>query len=213
MGKVFFSVTMSLDGFIAPESRGDDVGDQRWLSQWMELQSYVFKTRFFRESLALGEGGEVGDDDRILEETFRRTGASVMGKRMFDGGARHWPEEAPFHTPVFVLTREVRPPWERKGGTTFHFVNDGIESALRQARAAASGKDVRIAGGAHTIREYLNAGLVDELHIALAPVLLGSGTALFDRIDRDTLGLELGHVVASSAVTHLRYSVRRRESA
>jgi dihydrofolate reductase len=101
----------------------------------------------------------------------------------------------------------VRPAWERKGGTTFHFVNDGIENALARAREVANGKDIRIAGGAHTIGEYLNAGLVDEFHIALAPVLLGYGTPLFSRIDTDKLGLELRETVPSSKVTHLRYAV------
>ncbi len=90
-----------------------------------------------------------------MEAILKRTGASIMGKRMFEEGERNWPEEAPFHTPVFVLTKEVRNPWERKGGTTFHFVNDGIESALRQARDVARGKDIRIAGGAHLVRQYL----------------------------------------------------------
>src|SRR5229473_8345313 len=146
----------------------------------MELQNYVFQQRFFRENLKLGDGGETGRDNSILEETYNRTGVSIMGKRMFDGGEQSWPEEAPFHTPVFVLTREVRTPWERKGGTTFHFVNDGIESALRQARDVARGKDIRIAGGAHLVRQYLNAGLVDEFSIALAPVFLGDGLRLFD---------------------------------
>lgn len=209
MSKVFFSVTMSLDGFIAPESRGDDLGDKQWLAQWMELQRYVFAQKFFRESLKLGEGGETGDDNRILEEVFARTGVTIMGKRMFDGGERHWPEEAPFHTPVFVVTRQVRAPWERKGGTTFHFVNDGIESALRHAREVAGGKDIRIGGGAHTIREYLNAGLIDEFHIALSPVLFRNGARLFDRID-ENISLELVRSVPSPTVTHLFYRVGRK---
>ena len=130
-GKVFFSVSMSLDGFIAPESLGDLMGQQ-----WMELQQWIFPQRFIRENLKLGEGGEEGRDNEIARETFERTGASVMGKRMFDLGEQAWPEEAPFHTPVFVVTHEKRDPWERPGGTTFHFVNDGIETALDQARAA-----------------------------------------------------------------------------
>jgi dihydrofolate reductase len=210
MSKVFFSVTMSLDGFIAPESRGDDVGDKRWLSQWMELQKYVFEQKFFRETQHLGEGGLTGEDNRILEETFQRTGVTIIGKRMFDGGERWWNEEAPFHTPVFVVTRQVRAPWERKGGTTFYFVNDGIESALRQARSVANGRDIRIGGGAHTIRQYLNAGLIDEFHIALAPVFLGGGTALFDRIDLSRLSLEIVDTIPSPLVTHLKYAVRRK---
>jgi len=142
--KVFFSVTMSLDGFIAPEERTDDPDVQRWMAQWMELQQWIFPQRFFRENLKLGEGGEEGRDNDIVRETFERTGASVMGKRMFDLGEQAWPEEAPFHTPVFVVTHEPRDPWERPGGTTFFFVNDGIETALDQAREAAGDRDVRI---------------------------------------------------------------------
>jgi dihydrofolate reductase len=208
MSKVFFSVTMSLDGFIAPESRGDDEGDQRWSAQWMELQSYVFKQQFFLDNLKLGGTGLTGDDNRILMETFERTGTSIMGKRMFDGGERHWPEEAPFHTPVFVLTRQKREPWQRPGGTTFHFVNDGIRTALARAREVTGERDIRIAGGAHTIREYLDAGLVDEFDITLAPVFLGSGIRLFDRVPSERLGLEIVRAVHSPLVTHLRYSVR-----
>jgi dihydrofolate reductase len=118
-GKVFFSVTMSLDGFIAPESLEYLMGQQ-----WMELQQWLFPQRFLRENLKLGEGGEEGRDNDIVRETFGRTGASVMGKRMFDAGEQAWPEEAPFHTPVFVVTHTKRDPWERPGGTTFHFVNE-----------------------------------------------------------------------------------------
>jgi dihydrofolate reductase len=135
MGKVFFSVGMSLDGFMAPEgmdmAHADDPTDKDWLGQWTKLQGWMFEQRFFRETLEFGEGGETGEDNRLLEETFGRTGANIMGKRMFDGGERFRPEEAPFHTAVFVLTSQVRGPWECPGGTTFDFVNDGIESALR----------------------------------------------------------------------------------
>ena len=151
-GTVFFSVSMSLDGFIAPASLGELMG-----RQWRELQQWIFPQRFFRENLKLGEGGEEGRDNDILRATFARTGASVMGKRMFDAGEQAWPEEAPFHTPVFVVTHEERDPWERLGGTTFHFVNDGIEPALDQARAAAGDRGVRIANGGATIHEYVNA--------------------------------------------------------
>src|ERR1700710_1396103 len=119
-GKVFFSVSMSLDGFIAPASLGELMGQQQWL----------FPLRFFRENLKLGEGGEEGRDNDIARATFERTGASVMGKRMFDAGEQGWPADAPFHTAVFVVTHTPREPWERLGGTTFHFVNDGIETAL-----------------------------------------------------------------------------------
>src|SRR5258708_631421 len=176
-GKVFFSVSMSLDGFIAPESPEELMGQQ-----WMELQQWIFPTRFFRENLTLGEGGEEGLDNDIARATFERTGASVMGKRMFDAGERMWPEKAPFHTPVFVVTHEKRDPWERPGGTTFHFVNDGIESALDQAREAAGDRDIRIAGGVATILEDVNAGLIDESTIALSPVLFASGIRLSEGV-------------------------------
>jgi dihydrofolate reductase len=204
-GKVFFSVTMSLDGFIAPASLGELMGQQ-----WRELQQWIFPTRFFRENLKLGEGGEDGVDDDVARATYERTGASVMGKRMFDAGERMWPEEAPFHTPVFVVTHEKRDPWERPGGTTFHFVNDGIEAALEQARATAGERDVRIAGGGATILEHLNAGLVDEFTLALSPVLFGSGVRLFEGVDAGRLALEQVRVQPSPRATHLTYAVRRR---
>lgn len=183
--KVFFSVSMSLDGFIAPESLGDLMGPQ-----WMELQQWVFPLRFFRENLHLGEGGEEGRDNDIATETFERTGASVMGRRMFDAGEHAWPAEAPFHTPVFVVTHEKRDPWQRPGGTTFHFVNDGIQAALDQARETAGDRDVRIAGGGATILQFVNAGLVDEFSIALSPVLFGSGIRLFEGVDAARVALE-----------------------
>jgi dihydrofolate reductase len=204
-GTVFFSVSMSLDGFIAPESSEELMG-----RQWMELQRWIFPTRFFRENLTIGKGGEEGRDNDIVRETFERTGASVMGKRMFDAGERMWPEEAPFHTPVFVVTHEKRDPWERPGGTTFHFVNDGIEPALEQAREAAGDRDVRIAGGGETILEYVNAGLVDEFSIALSPVLFGSGIRLFEGVDAGRVALEPVRSEASSRVTHLTYVVHPR---
>ena len=204
-GKVFFSVSMSLDGFIAPESLSELMGQQ-----WMELQAWVFQTRFLQENLKLGEGGEEGLDNDIVRATFERTGASVMGKRMFDAGERMWPEEAPFHTPVFVVTHEKREPWERPGGTVFHFVNDGIKSALDQAREAAGDRDVRIAGGGATILEYLNAGLIDEFSIALSPVLFGSGIRLFEGVDARRVALELVRTEPSPRVSHLTYAVRKR---
>src|SRR5260221_14414345 len=126
-GKVFFSVSMSLDGFIAPGSLGELMGQQ-----WMELQQWLFPQRFFRENLKLGERGEEGRDNDIAREAFERTGVSVMGRRMFDLGDHSGPEEAPFHTPVLVMTHEKRDLWERPGWTTFHFVTDGIETALNE---------------------------------------------------------------------------------
>ncbi|KAA2267115.1 dihydrofolate reductase [Solihabitans fulvus] len=219
-GKVFFSVTMSLDGFMAPEAvpvedvfspKGQhDPRAQRWLAKWSELQAWVFPQRWFRESAKLGEGGEEGLDNDFVRATYERTGVSVMGKRMFEAGELAWPEEAPFHTPVFVVTHTRRDPWERPGGTTFHFVNDGIESALLKAREAAGDRDVRIAGGAETIQQYLDAGLVDEFVVTLAPVLFGTGIRLFDRVDPDRLALEQTRVEASSRVTHLTYTTAKR---
>jgi dihydrofolate reductase len=204
-GKVFFSVSMSLDGFIAPESPEELMGQQ-----WMELQRWLFPLRFFRENLRLGEGGEEGRDNDIARETFERTGASVMGRRMFDAGERAWPEEAPFHTPVYVVTHEKRAPWERPGGTTFHFVNDGIAVALDQAREAAGDRDVRIAGGGAAILQYVNAGLVDEFSIALSPVLFGSGVRLFEGVDAARVALAQTRAEPTQRVTHLTYTVRER---
>ena len=203
MSKVFFSVTMSLDGFIAPDWRSDE----QWFRQWTQLQQYAFHQSFVRRILKLGDGGESGVDNDILEQTFDRTGATIIGKRMFDAGENQWPEEAPFHTPVFVLTRKVREPWPRLGGTTFHFVNDGIESALQQARQAAGDRDVRIGGGAQTIQQFLNAGMIDEFQLTVSPVLLHAGIRLFERIDMDRLQLTQIGAVASPRVTHLRYRV------
>jgi dihydrofolate reductase len=178
--------------------------------QWMELQGWLFPLRTIRENLKLGEGGEEGRDDDIVRQTFERTGASVMGKRMFDAGERMWPEEAPFHTPVFVVTHEQRDPWERPGGTTFHFVDDGVGSALDQAREAAGDRDVRLAGGGATIVEYLDAGLVDEFSVAVSPVLFGSGIRLFDGVDASRIAIEQVCSETSSRVTHLTYAVHPR---
>ncbi|WP_239158175.1 hypothetical protein [Streptomyces sp. SID13726] len=146
-GKVFFSVTVSLDGFMAPEAvpvetlfSSDGQDDPRvryWMASWSRLQAWAFPQRWFRENLGLGQGGEEGLDNDIARTTHERTGASIMGRRMFDAGERAWPREAPFHTPVFVLTHTPRDPWPRPGGTTFHFVTDGIKSA-RWARSASS---------------------------------------------------------------------------
>ena len=204
-GKVFFSVSMSLDGYIAPESPEELMGQQ-----WMELQQWIFPTRFLRENLKLGVGGEEGRDNDIARQTFERTGASVMGKRMFDAGEHAWPEDAPFHTPVFVVTHEKRDPWERPGGTTFHFVNDGIESALDRAREAAAPRDIRIAGGGATILEYVNAGLIDEFSIALSPVLFGAGIRLFEGVDAGRVALEPVRSEPTQRATHLTYAVRER---
>lgn len=178
--------------------------------QWTELQQWLLRTRVLRERLNFGDGGEEGRDDDIARDTFARTGASVMGRRMFDLGERSWPEEAPFRTPVFVLTHERRDPWERPGGTTFHFVDDEIGTVLERARGAAGGRDVRIAGGAATILQFVNAGLVDEFSVALAPVLFGSGTRLFEGVDAGRVALEPVRAEPTERVTHLTYAIRER---
>ena len=206
MSKVFFSVGMSLDGFIAGLNRGpkNPLGDHG-----LELHEWAFRQRAFRESHKFGEGGETGADNEVIKAILKRTGVTIIGKRMFEEGEQSWPEEAPFHTPVFVLTKQRRTPWERKGGTTFHFVNDGIESALRQARAAAKNKDVRIGGGTNAILQYLNAGLIDEFTLSLAPFFLGDGLRLFDRVDNRKISVDIVDAIRSPMVTHLTYAVRR----
>ena len=212
-GTVFFAVSMSLDGFIAPAGmdleHADDPSYLDWENQWAELQSWVFPQRFFRENLGLGEGGETGADNDMARGIFERTGATILGKRMFDGGELFWPDEAPFHTPVFVVTHTERTPWERPGGTTFHFVNDGIESALARARAASGDRDIRIGGGADLIQQYLRAGLVDEFTVSIAPVVLGAGIRLFDTLAFGQVGLRVMDTVPSPRVTHVRYAVGR----
>ena len=211
MSKVFFMVGMSLDGYMAPEgmelAHADDPDYLGWAGLWHQLQEWAFDQKFFRENLGLGEGGDTGRDNRLMEEIYGRTGASIMGKRMFEGGERFWPEEAPFHTPVFVHTHEERAPWERPGGTTFHFVDDDPEPVLRRAREAAGERDVRVAGGADVIQQYLRAGLVDEFFIQLAPVFLGGGIRLFDQVAPGSPALDLVDTFHSPRVTHLRFKV------
>lgn len=207
MSKAFVSMGISLDGYVAGPNRSlQNMGGDGWGS----LHEWIIGQRVFREKLKLGEGGETGADNRFLEAIFDRIGANVMGKRMFEEGERAWPEEAPFHTQVFVLTHEVRAPWERKGGTTFHFVNDGIETALRRAREAAGEKDVRISGGGATVLQYLNAGLVDELLLSLAPTFLGGGVRLFEGIDKNAVDVSIMEVVSSPKVTQLRYALKKK---
>lgn len=207
MSKVFVSMGMSLDGFIAGPNRGpaNPLGDRGpTIHQW------VFQQRAFRESHGLGEGGETGADNAFVEATIARIGANIMGKRMFDEGETNWPEDAPFHTPVFVVSHQPRRPWVRKGGTTFYFVTEGIDAALRNAREVAGAKDVRISGGAHLVVQYLNARLVDELSLSIAPIVMGEGLRLFDGIDRTKMSLELVETIPSKQVTHLRYAISKR---
>lgn len=206
MTKVFFDVAMSLDGYIAGPNRGpkNPLGDGG-----VDMHTWMFNTATFREILHLGEGGGTGGDDDLVKRVFARAGAHVMGRHMFEEGEVSWPEDAPFHSPVFVLTHDKRAPWERKGGTTFYFVTDGIESALEQAKAAAKGKDVRISGGAYTIKEYIQAGLIDEFTLHIAPMLLGEGVRLLDRFSRDKLKIEQMEATGSELVTHISYRVVR----
>jgi dihydrofolate reductase len=141
----------------------------------------------------------------MLRHTMERAGANIMGKRMFEQGEASWPEEAPFHTPVYVLTHEKREPWVRPGGTTFFFVNDGPECALELARKSAGTRDIRISGGANVIQQFLNMGVVDELEIALAPVIFGRGQRLFDNTREPVPKFRIDRVVDTPAATHLRY--------
>jgi dihydrofolate reductase len=200
MGKVHVDITVTLDGFIAGRNDGLELPlgeDGERIHEW------VYGLSAWREPHGL-EGGETNRDSEVLEEGVVRTGAIVLGKRMYDN-ADGWGEEPPFHKPVFVLTHEAREPEEKQGGTTFTYVTDGIESALEQAKAAAGDKDVAIGGGANTVQQYLHAGLVDELQLHVAPVLLGGGVRLLDGLGR--MELETVRVIDSPAVTHLQYRV------
>ena len=162
--------------------------------------------------------GSTGPDNDFAAKSFENIGAWIMGRNMFAPSRGPWADEAwkgwwgddpPYHTPVFVLTHHPREPLVKQGGTTFHFVTDGIESALEQARAAAGGKDVAVAGGASAVRQYLSAGVLDELQLHVVPVLLGDGERLFDDVGGAALGLECVETVAAPGVTHLTYRITR----
>lgn len=141
----------------------------------------------------------------MLRHTLERSGANIMGKRMFEQGERSWPEEAPFRTPVYVLTHQKREPWIRPGGTTFYFVNDGPASALEKAWASAASRDIRISGGADVIQQYLNMGVVEELEIGLAPILFGGGRRLFENPGETWPQFRVEKVLETPDATHLRY--------
>lgn len=209
MTKIFVNVGLSLDGYMAPEGmtleNWDNPGYKDWAAKWGALMGWILEQQYFRENLKMGPGGETGPVNDLLRHTMTRSGANILGKRMFDAGAISWPEEAPFHTDVYVLTHEKRDPWVRPGGTTFYFVNDGIESALAQARVSAGERDIRISGGPDVIQQYLNAGVVDELEIALVPVLFRGGRRLFENLGDGVPGYKIDHVFPSPAATHLRY--------
>lgn len=176
-----------------------------------ELMEWFFPTRTWRAMQGL-EGGETGIDDGFAAEGMRVPGAWILGRNMFGPVRGAWPderwkgwwgEEPPYRVPVFVLTHHARAPIAMKGGTEFRFVTDGIQAALAQARAAAGGRDVRLGGGVATVREYLRAGLIDELHLALRPTLLGRGEALFHGFDLHALGYECDKTVAGERATHV----------
>jgi dihydrofolate reductase len=210
--RVRLKLSMSLDGFVAGPAQSVQnplgIGGMR-LHQW------AFPLEVWRAMHGL-PGGEVNESTRVVEESLSNIGATVMGRNMFGGHPGPWDAEKPwtgwwganppFHHPVFVLTHHARAPLELDGGTTFTFVTDGIEAALDRARRAAGGKDVSLAGGAAVARQYLVAGLVDEMEIHLVPTLLGSGERLFDGAGDDLHGLELVRTVAAPAVTHLKFA-------
>jgi dihydrofolate reductase len=204
---------MSIDGYGAGPSQSLEnplgIGG-------VALHEWIFKTRTFRAMI--GEvGGETGVDDDFIARGFENIGAWILGRNMFGPVRGPWPDDTwkgwwgenpPYHTPVFVLTNHARSPLAMDGGTTFYFVTDGIEKALARAREAADGKDVRLGGGAATIREYLRARLVDEMHLAYAPVLLGSGESLFHDLDMPALGYQVIAQTLTSATMHVLIAKR-----
>jgi dihydrofolate reductase len=202
---------MSLDGFIAGPNQSEDnpLGEGG-----MQLHEWAFALAAWREPHGR-QGGEVNASTRVVEESLENIGATVMGRNMFGGEGPWsddpwegwWGEDPPFHTPVFIVTHHERPAAAKRGGTTFTFVTDGIESALEQARSAAGGKDVALGGGASVAQQYLKAGLIDEMQIHFVPVLLGDGTRLFEDLGDASIGLECIRSVAAPGVTHLTYRV------
>lgn len=213
MGKVIAEISTSLDGYVA----GPNPTLEEPLGRNGErLHEWVVGLQAWREPHGL-EGGEQGEESERFAEAHAATGAVVMGRRMFSGGAGPWEEdpkadgwwgdEPPFHTPVFVLTHHAREPVQKLGGTSYTFVTDGITSAVEQARSAAGERNVQIAGGADVVQQALRAALVDELRIHVAPVLLGGGTRLLD--DVGGVELEQAEARSGSAATHLTYRVVR----
>ena len=203
MSKIIFDCAISLDGYFAGDNRSPEnpMGNVSHL-----IHGWMFKQKAFWQHLGMDGGEEYGADSKLIEAVFARTGAYIMGKRMFEEGEAVWPEDL-FKADVYVLTHEKREPWVQNGTTTFHFINDGIESALEKAKQAANGKDIRIQGGANTIQQYLNAGLVEEFFIHTAPVFLGSGIRLFEGIDPNKYDLKILEVIPSDLTTHVRYKL------
>ena len=202
------SYSVSLDGF----SAGTEQSLEHPLGvRGPELMEWFFPTRMFQRMYGSGDG-ETGIDNGFAERGFDNLGAWILGRNMFGPVRGPWPdehwrgwwgEEPPYHVPVFVLTHHARQPLEMAGGTTFHFVTGGIHEALERARDAAGGRDIRIGGGAATVREYLQAGLVDDLHLALRPLLMGRGEALFAGLDLDALGYECTGMQPGERAVHM----------
>jgi dihydrofolate reductase len=216
MAKLTLDISMSLDGFVAGQNQ---TLDEPLGQGGEELHQWIFATKVWNESHGR-PGGEANVDSEVVEESLRNTGATIMGRRMFSGGEGPWEndpnadawwgDDPPFHHPVFVLTHHAREPVTKQGGTTFTFVTDGIESALEQARAAAGDRNVAIAGGANVAQQYLEAGLLDEVQIHVAPVLLGDGVRLFENhLGPKWREVESTRVIESPMVTHLRYRVNK----
>lgn len=216
MPQLRLNITMSLDGYVA----GPDQSVENPLGVGGgALHEWAFATRTFRRSHGM-DGGETGPDDDLVAESLEGIGATIMGRRMFGGGegpwgddpwSGWWGDDPPFHTPVFVLTHHPREPLEMEGGTTFHFVTEGIASALRLAMEAAGGRDVALGGGAEAVQQYLAAGAIDEMHLHVVPVMLGGGARLFEGTAGAQAGYRPARVVSSPGVTHVRY--RRAEAA
>ena len=202
------SFAVSLDGYGA--GPGQDLQHPLGL-RGPELMEWFFPTNVWRTMQGLG-AGETGVDNTIAEQGMSGLGAWILGRNMFgpvrgawpdDSWKGWWGDEPPYHTPVFVLTHYARPSLKMAGGTEFHFVTDGIHAALERAKAAAGDRDVRLGGGVSTIREYLNAGLIDELHLVMRPVLLGAGENLLNGIDLRALGYECDRSVSGERATHV----------
>ena len=207
------SITMSLDGYVA----GPDQDFENPLGiGGLDLHQWFFPLKAFREMHGQ-DGGELNASTPVVEQRLAKIGATIMGRNMFGPVRGPWPDEKwrgwwgedpPFHNPVFVLTHHLREPLTMQGNTTFYFVNEGIESALDRAKAAAQGRDVSLAGGASVANQYLAANLVDEIDISIAPLILGSGERLFDGLDRAALNLKQVRAVDAPGVTHIKYEVR-----
>jgi dihydrofolate reductase len=215
MSKLRCSITTSLDGYVAGpnQSLENPLGDGG-----LRLHDWAFPTQTFRALHGDASGGETGINNDVLREAFENLGATIMGRNMFgpvrgpwagDLWKGWWGDKPPFHHPVFVLTHHAREPLAMQGGTTFHFITDGIESALTQARTAAAGRDVMLGGGASTVQQYLAARLLDELEIHVVPLLLGGGARPLDHHDAREVKLEPIRAVAGPGVIHIKYRVVR----